>query len=76
LQKLKCGRYRLKVVVDELQSASAVDYQTALVAFLNCLIISTPDLKDRIRIRNEFIGKLFTSKLSTRLSIAMELRAT
>ncbi|XP_054270873.1 inverted formin-2 isoform X2 [Macrosteles quadrilineatus] len=55
-KKLKCGRYRLKVVVDELQVATAVDYQTVLVAFLNCLIISTPDLKDRIRIRNEFIG--------------------
>ncbi|KAG8318055.1 FH2 domain-containing protein 1 [Homalodisca vitripennis] len=56
VEKLKCARYRLKVVVDELQAATAVDYQTALVAFLNCLIISTADLKERIRIRNEFIG--------------------
>ena len=30
------------------------------MAFINCIIISTPVLKDRIRIRNEFIGlKLF-----------------
>ena len=30
------------------------------MAFINCIIISTPQLKDRIRIRNEFIGlKLF-----------------
>lgn len=57
-QILKDERYRLKVVVVELQNATTVDYQTSLVAFINCLIISTPQLKDRIRIRNEFIGKL------------------
>uniref|UniRef100_A0A1B6D1V3 FH2 domain-containing protein n=1 Tax=Clastoptera arizonana TaxID=38151 RepID=A0A1B6D1V3_9HEMI len=55
-KNLKCERYRLKIVVSELQEAAAVDYQTALVAFINCLIISTPQLHDRIRIRNEFIG--------------------
>ncbi|CAH0390583.1 unnamed protein product, partial [Bemisia tabaci] len=64
---LKDERYRLKVVVVELQNATTVDYQTSLVAFINCLIISTPQLKDRIRIRNEFIGL----KL---LSIINELR--
>jgi hypothetical protein len=57
LQILKEERYRLNVIVSELRGASAVDYQTALVAFINCIIISTPQLKDRIRIRNEFIGK-------------------
>jgi hypothetical protein len=44
-------------VVDELQKATVEDYQTALLAFVNCLVISTPVLKDRIRIRNEFIGE-------------------
>jgi hypothetical protein len=57
LQILKGERYRLNVIVSELRSASAVDYQTALVAFINCIIISTAQLKDRIRIRNEFIGE-------------------
>ena len=53
-------RYRFGVVVRELKDASSVEYKTALVAFINCIIISTPQLKDRIRIRNEFIGlKLF-----------------
>lgn len=47
----------MRVVVDELQKATAEDYQTALLAFINCLVISTPVLKDRIRIRNEFIGE-------------------
>lgn len=57
MQERKGERYRLRVVVDELQKAMAEDYQTALLAFINCLVISTPVLKDRIRIRNEFIGK-------------------
>ena len=60
LQSLKGQRYRLEGVVGELQAAvstAAVDYQTALLAFINCLIISTPQLQDRIRMRNEFIGE-------------------
>ncbi|KAJ8673934.1 hypothetical protein QAD02_005196, partial [Eretmocerus hayati] len=52
----KGERYRLRVVVDELRQAQAEDYQTALLAFINCLVISAPVLKDRVRIRNEFIG--------------------
>ncbi|XP_026739252.1 inverted formin-2 [Trichoplusia ni] len=53
---LKGERYRLSVVVEELKNASTTDYRTALVAFINCLIISAPRLPDRIRVRNEFIG--------------------
>ncbi|XP_023248408.1 FH2 domain-containing protein 1 [Copidosoma floridanum] len=55
-QERKGERYRLLVVVDELRKATAEDYQTALLAFINCLVISAPVLKDRVRIRNEFIG--------------------
>ncbi|CAH2053977.1 unnamed protein product, partial [Iphiclides podalirius] len=53
---LKGDRYRLNVVVEELKNATTTDYKTALVAFINCLIISAPRLPDRIRVRNEFIG--------------------
>jgi hypothetical protein len=49
-------RYRFAVVVRELRDAPTVEYKTALVAFINCIIISTPQLKDRLRIRNEFVG--------------------
>lgn len=56
-QQLKGERYRLTLIVSELNKATAVDYQTALIAFINCIVISTPKLQDRIRIRNEFIGK-------------------
>ena len=47
-------RYRFKVVVDELNGAKNGkggkndDYRTVLLAFVNCLIISTPALKVRI----------------------------
>ena len=48
-------RYRFKVVVDELNGVKAGggnnnkarndDYRTVLLAFINCLVISTPALK-------------------------------
>lgn len=66
LKEQKNERYRLQIVVRELQWAlskgqETSDYQTAIVAFINCLIISTPQLRDRIRIRNEFIGKYISN---------------
>ncbi|XP_034177466.2 FH2 domain-containing protein formin 3 isoform X2 [Osmia lignaria lignaria] len=74
-QKRKGERYRLRIVVEELQNATAEDYQTALLAFINCLVISTPVLKDRIRIRNEFIGlKLLPILNELRKSDAPDLR--
>ncbi|XP_035228652.1 uncharacterized protein LOC118200800 [Stegodyphus dumicola] len=39
-----------------MKSSEVVEYTTALVAFVNCVIISTATLNDRIRIRNEFLG--------------------
>ncbi|KFM81201.1 Inverted formin-2, partial [Stegodyphus mimosarum] len=50
------GRYRFKVVVEELHNSTDLEYLTAVVAFVNCTIISAKSLKDRIRIRNEYIG--------------------
>nr|XP_003707392.2 PREDICTED: uncharacterized protein LOC100883788 [Megachile rotundata]XP_012150017.1 PREDICTED: uncharacterized protein LOC100883788 [Megachile rotundata]XP_012150018.1 PREDICTED: uncharacterized protein LOC100883788 [Megachile rotundata] len=74
-QKRKGERYRLRIVVEELQNATAEDYRTALLAFINCLVISTPVLKDRIRIRNEFIGlKLLPILNELRKSHSPDLR--
>lgn len=56
-QSIKGERYRLHLVVSELDKATAIEYQIALLAFVNCVIISAGSLKDRIRMRNEFIGK-------------------
>ncbi|XP_076657126.1 FH2 domain-containing protein formin 3 [Halictus rubicundus] len=74
-QERKGERYRLRIVVDELRKATAEDYRTGLLAFVNCLVISTPVLKDRIRIRNEFIGlKLLPVLNELRKSHAPDLR--
>jgi len=55
-KEFQSSRYRFSVVVDELRQAKANEYRTVLLAFINCLVISTPQLKDRNRLRNEFIG--------------------
>ncbi|XP_075163670.1 FH2 domain-containing protein formin 3 [Haematobia irritans] len=55
-KNLKNERYRFKIVINELEKATKSDYQVALLAFINCVIISAASLQDRIRIRNEFIG--------------------
>lgn len=55
-KEFKSSRYRFSVVVDELRHAKSNEYRTVLLAFINCLVISTPQLKDRNRLRNEFIG--------------------
>lgn len=57
-QNIKNDRYRLKLIVLELEKATAPEYQSALLAFINCIIISAPSLQDRLRIRNEFIGEI------------------
>lgn len=59
LQKFKGERYRFKIVVLELEHATMLEYQVAILAFINCLIISTSDLVKRVRIRNELIGMYF-----------------
>lgn len=56
LQKHRKERYRFKFIVSELRSGPNVEYQTAVLAFINCLILATPDLHERIRIRSEFVG--------------------
>ncbi|XP_057321996.1 uncharacterized protein LOC130665560 [Microplitis mediator] len=74
-QDKKSERYRLRVIVDELQKTTTEDYQATLLAFINCLVISTPVLKDRVRMRNEFIGlKLLPILNDLRQSQYPELR--
>ncbi|KAL1375843.1 hypothetical protein pipiens_004579 [Culex pipiens pipiens] len=58
-KNIKGERYRLNLVIVELDKAPSVEYQIALLAFINCVIISAATLQDRIRMRNEFIGERF-----------------
>lgn len=54
----KGKRYRFSILVDELSDpGGGLEYKTAVLAFINCIIISTSSLKERTRIRNEFIGE-------------------
>lgn len=79
LQNIKNERYRFRVVVNELDKCSNLEFKVALLSFINCVIISSKSLQDRIRIRNEFIGEQFVhiiqlvspneSRLSTRDSV-------
>jgi hypothetical protein len=46
-------------VVNEIDKCSNLEYKVALLSFVNCVIISSKSLQDRIRIRNEFIGEQF-----------------
>lgn len=56
LQTSKKKRYRFSLVLDELTRTDNVHYKVILLEFINCVIIYTEDVEDRIRIRNEFYG--------------------
>ncbi|KAH3833188.1 hypothetical protein DPMN_106491 [Dreissena polymorpha] len=47
---------RFSVIVRDLQGHDTVAYKTAIITFINALINCTPEVSERIRIRNEFIG--------------------
>lgn len=64
-QTHKNERYRFKVILSELLDTTNLEYQIALLAFVNCLIISVSQLKDRIRVRNEFLGLKLHDVLAT-----------
>jgi len=59
LKVAKKQKYRFSLVLDELRSVDNVEYKTILLEFVNCIIIYTEKIEERIRIRNEFFGKLF-----------------
>uniref|UniRef100_K1RAT7 Inverted formin-2 n=1 Tax=Magallana gigas TaxID=29159 RepID=K1RAT7_MAGGI len=48
--------HRFSAVVNELKAAETVPHKTAILTFINCIINCTPDLQERNRTRNEFIG--------------------
>lgn len=56
-KKNKDERYRFKFVVEELRSGKDLEYLATVATFINCSIISAGSLKERIRIRNEYLGK-------------------
>ncbi|KAK7479194.1 hypothetical protein BaRGS_00029538 [Batillaria attramentaria] len=49
-------KYRFILILDEFHASDNVAYKTILLELINCLIIYTENVEDRIRIRNEFFG--------------------
>ncbi|KAK3599935.1 hypothetical protein CHS0354_012578 [Potamilus streckersoni] len=52
----KKKKYRFSLILDELRAIDNVPYQTVLLEFINCIIIYTEKIEERVRIRNEFFG--------------------
>lgn len=52
----KKQRYRFQLVVEELKQTEVADYQTTLLAFVNCVVLGAGSLPTRAALRNEFIG--------------------
>ncbi|XP_045205613.2 formin-J-like isoform X2 [Mercenaria mercenaria] len=52
----KKQKYRFSFLVDELRRTDSLSYKNILLQFINCIIIYTDKINERIRIRNEFYG--------------------
>ena len=49
--------HRFSLIVSDLQASETIAHKTSVLTFINAVINSTPDITERIRIRNEFVGK-------------------
>lgn len=59
---MKTQQYRFSVIMNELQATDNVPYMVTLLSVINALIFGTDDLRQRDKMRKEFIGgfSLFT----------------
>ncbi|XP_051501809.1 inverted formin-2-like isoform X2 [Myxocyprinus asiaticus] len=53
---VKTQQYRFSVILNELQATDNVPYMVTLLSVINALIFSTDDLRQRDKMRKEFIG--------------------
>ena len=59
VQVEKHQRYRFSVLVTELRNHDNVaSYSATVLALINCIIIASDSVEERVRMRNEFIGQL------------------
>jgi hypothetical protein len=56
-KKTKGQPHKFSKLIQEIHSSETDEYTSCILAFVNCLIASTDDISDRIRLRNELIGK-------------------
>uniref|UniRef100_A0A3B5B1I0 Inverted formin-2-like n=1 Tax=Stegastes partitus TaxID=144197 RepID=A0A3B5B1I0_9TELE len=57
-QGVKTRQYRFSVIMNELQATDNVPYMVTLLSVINALIFGTDDLRQRDRMRKEFILQL------------------
>ncbi|XP_059375764.1 inverted formin-2 [Carassius carassius] len=55
-KSVKTQQYRFSVIMNELQSTDNVPYLVTLLSVINALIFSADDLRQRDKMRKEFIG--------------------
>ncbi|XP_049319483.1 inverted formin-2 isoform X2 [Astyanax mexicanus] len=53
---VKTQQYRFSVIMNELESTDNVPYMVTLLSVINALLFSTDDLRERDKMRKEFIG--------------------
>lgn len=69
LQGVKTQQYRFSVIMNELQATDNVPYMVTVLSVINAIIFGTDDLRQRDKMRKEFIGRC-------RLTINQESRVT
>lgn len=57
LQKEIGCQYRFSVVVQELRKADTSEYQACIIALINCIVSTPESIKERMSLRNEFVGR-------------------
>lgn len=57
LQVVKTQQYRFSVIMNELQATDNVPYMVTLLSVINALIFGTDDLRQRDKMRKQFIGR-------------------
>ncbi|KAJ8290405.1 hypothetical protein GJAV_G00012390 [Gymnothorax javanicus] len=53
---VKTQQYRFSVIMNELQATDNIPYMVTLLSFINALIFGTDDLRQRDKLRKEFVG--------------------
>lgn len=56
-QNVKMQQYRFSVIMNELQATENASYTATVLSVINALIFGTDDLRQRDKLRKEFIGR-------------------
>lgn len=57
LQNVKMQQYRFSVIMNELQATENASYTATVLSVINALIFGIDDLRQRDKLRKEFIGR-------------------